>query len=171
VPRRSSEQPYIRSSVLPDLHLPHIKHCSFCPSVFCLSSLSARRSIDMARPQMTSVCLMMLLALAALATHASAADHMKAPASPGRKLHSTLQAAAADSAETSLAGRRKLAATDATQQRSQRCGRIPSTHYCGGGTQFNCCSGENSMMYTGCGVHDNNYVCPSSRPLAVCCWA
>ena len=114
------------------------------------------------------MCLMMLLALAALATTASAADHMKAPTDGNRKLQSTVQAA---TDETGLAGRRKLAATDAAQQRSQRCGRIPSTHYCGGGTQFNCCSGENSMMYTGCGVHDNNYICPSSRPLAVCCWA
>jgi len=121
----------------------------------------------MARPQITAMCLMLLLALAMLATTASAADHLKAPAGGNRKLHSTTQAAT--TAEPTFGAGRKLAAADATQQR-QTCDWIYGHQYCPGGTQFNCCSGESNKMWTGCGVHDNNYVCPSNRPKAVCCW-
>jgi hypothetical protein len=101
----------------------------------------------------------MMLALATLATFASAADHLKASATPGRKLHSTPQIAAG----------RKLAAAQATQ--GQTCDWIYGNQYCPGGTQFNCCAGETNNQWTNCGVYDNNYVCPSNRPKAVCCWA
>jgi len=132
---------------------------------------STTLKVTMARAQVSTVCLMMLLALAALATTASAADHMMASSGGNRKLHSATQVAAI--AEASFGTGRKLAAADATQQRPQRCDWIYGHQYCPGGTQFNCCRGEDrdNRMWTGCRVHDNNYVCPSTHPKAVCCWA
>jgi hypothetical protein len=84
-----------------------------------------------------------------------------------RNLRSTPQAGT--TAESSFGSGRKLAAAEATQQ--QRCDWIYGDQYCPGGTQFNCCRGESGNMWTGCRIHDNNYVCPDSHPKAVCCWA
>ena len=118
--------------------------------------------------QVTAVCLVMMLALAALATSVSAADYMKAPAGGNRKLRSTPPLAT--TAEASFGTGRKLAAAEATQQR-QTCGWIYGNQYCPGGTQFNCCAGETNNKWVDCHVADNNYMCPDSHPKAVCCWA